>query len=88
MQDNHWPAASMTVSLYPLNQMLAWYGGKLYLSTMLGLYTLQGGSLVEVDFGDDAPATCYHLSVADGVTWSFGAKDIMAFDSNTWIRID
>lgn len=67
---------------------LAWYAGKLYLSTMRGLYTLQGGSLVEVDFGDDTPATCYHLSVADGVMWSFGAKDIMAFDGNTWTRID
>lgn len=67
---------------------LAWYDGKLYLSTMRGLYTLQGGSLVEVDFGDDTPATCYHLSVADGVMWSFGAKDIMAFDGNTWTRID
>ncbi|UQY36667.1 hypothetical protein K8U54_09365 [Pseudomonas fulva] len=67
---------------------LAWYDGRLYLSTMRGLYTLQGGSLVEVDFGDDTPATCYHLSVADGVMWSFGAKDIMAFDGSTWTRID
>lgn len=67
---------------------LAWYDGKLYLSTMRGLYTLQYGGLVEVDFGNDTPATCYHLSTADGVLWSFGTKDIMAFDGTTWTRID
>lgn len=67
---------------------LAWYGDTLYLSTLRGLYTLQGDNLVAVDFGEDTPASYYHLSVADGVLWSFGAKDIMAFDGHTWQRID
>lgn len=28
------------------------------------------------------------MSAADGVLWSFGAKDIMAFDGKKWARVD
>lgn len=67
---------------------LAWYQDKLYLSTMYGLFTLDQDKLLAVDFGEDAPNSCYHLSAADGVLWSIGGKDIMAFDGNNWTRID
>jgi hypothetical protein len=67
---------------------LAWYNDTLYLSTMRFVYTLQGDHLQPVDFGDDAPGTCFHLSAADGVLWSIGAKDVMAFNGTTWARID
>jgi hypothetical protein len=67
---------------------LAWYGGQLYLATTNALYTLEGDTLNLVDLGDDPPKTCYHLSAADGVLWSIGPKDVMAFDGATWVRID
>ncbi|MNZ15639.1 hypothetical protein D3C78_325930 [compost metagenome] len=67
---------------------LAWYHDKLYLSTMHGLFTLDQDKLLAVDFGEDSPNSCYHLSAADGVLWSIGGKDIMAFDGNNWTRID
>ncbi|MCY1449154.1 hypothetical protein D9M71_658760 [compost metagenome] len=67
---------------------LAWYHDKLYLSTMHGLFTLDQDKLLAVDFGEDSPNSCYHLSAADGVLWSIGGKDIMAFDGNSWTRID
>jgi hypothetical protein len=67
---------------------LAWYQEKLYLSTMYGLFTLDQDKLLPVDFGEDSPNSCYHLSAADGVLWSIGGKDIMAFDGNSWTRID
>lgn len=67
---------------------LAWYQDKLYLSTMYGLFTLDQDKLLAVDFGEDSPDSCYHLSTADGVLWSIGGKDIMAFDGNNWTRID
>jgi hypothetical protein len=67
---------------------LEWYADRLYLATMDALYTLVDGKLHVVEFGSDAPGTCYHLSAGDGVLWSIGAKDLMAFDGNTWTRID
>lgn len=67
---------------------LAWYQGRLYLSTMRGVFTLDKEEFAPVDFGEDTPRSCYHLSAADGVLWSFGAKDLMAFDGITWSRID
>ncbi|WP_437882282.1 hypothetical protein [Pseudomonas sp. LRF_L74] len=67
---------------------LAWYDGRLYLSTMHGLFTLADGKLIAVDFADQEPGSCYHLSAGDGVLWSIGAKDILAFDGQNWTRID
>lgn len=68
---------------------LEWFAGKLYLSTSQFLYTLGATGHPElVDFGEDVPETCYHLSAAAGVLWSIGAKDIMAFDGEEWKRID
>jgi hypothetical protein len=67
---------------------LAWYRDTLYLASMDGLFTLAGERLLALQFGDDAPSSCYHLAVGDGVLWSVGAKDIMAFDGAAWRRID
>lgn len=67
---------------------LAWYRDTLYVSTMYGVYTLAGDKLEPVDFGEDVPQSCYHLSANDGVLWSIGPKDVMAFDGQVWKRID
>jgi hypothetical protein len=67
---------------------LAWFQGKLYVATFGAVYVLENDSLVPVTFGPDSPATFYHLSSADGVLWSIGRKDVMAFDGNAWTRID
>ncbi|MCP3064505.1 hypothetical protein LXT21_37600 [Myxococcus sp. K38C18041901] len=67
---------------------LMWFQGQLYVATMGELYVLKGDALVPVDFGAENPKTFYRLSVGDGVLWSTGAKDILAFDGATWTRID
>lgn len=67
---------------------LEWFEGKLYVASMSFLYTLEGDTLKLVDFGEDSPSTCFHLSSADGVLWSIGQKDVMAFDGKSWTRID
>jgi len=36
----------------------AWYEGKLYVSTMNDVYTLENGAFKPVDWGADAPKTC------------------------------
>ncbi|MFH4032213.1 hypothetical protein WAI50_20455, partial [Acinetobacter baumannii] len=60
----------------------------LYVSSATAVYTLVGGHLKEVDFGDEQPQRCFHLSAADGVLWSIAAKDIFSFDGQQWTRID
>ncbi|MBF8797070.1 type IV secretion system immunity protein Tsi7 [Pseudomonas aeruginosa] len=67
---------------------LAWFDGALYVSSATAVYTLVGGHLKEVDFGDEQPQRCFHLSAADGVLWSIAAKDIFSFDGQQWTRID
>lgn len=67
---------------------LAWFRDQLYLSTSKAVYVLVNDRLVPVDFGDDIPPTCFHLTATDQALWSIGAKDVMAFDGNRWVRID
>ncbi len=68
---------------------LAWFNGKLYISTLSDLYTLNtDNSIIKVDIGDKSVSTFYHITAADGVLWSIGRKDVMAFDGNIWTRID
>ena len=62
------------------------FDGQLYVSSNHGVYRLEDGTLQPVDFGDDVPRTCYHLSAADGIMWSIGPKDVMQFDGVTWTR--
>lgn len=67
---------------------LAWFEGQLYLSTTSVVYRLDGDQLKLVDYGDgEVPTTCYHLSAADGILWSIGAKDVVQFDGSKWTRI-
>jgi hypothetical protein len=66
-----------------------WFGGSLYVASLNALYTLVGDELEIVDPDvDPAPETFFHLSVRDNVMWSIGAKDVLAFDGESWHRID
>ncbi|MCG8488639.1 MAG: hypothetical protein MI756_14295 [Chromatiales bacterium] len=67
---------------------LAWFNDSLYLSTMRAVYRLNDDVLELVDFGDDLPATCYHLATGGGVLCSIGEKDVMVFDGQQWERLD
>ena len=67
---------------------LAWFADKLWAASMYGVYTLEKNGLVPVDTGEPKGITAYKLAVADGMLWSVGAKDVMAFDGKTWTRID
>ncbi len=67
---------------------IEWFNGKLYLSSLHALFTLEGDELALVDTGDETPETCYHLDAADGILWSIGAEDILEFNGETWKRIE
>lgn len=62
------------------------FDGQVYVSSTHFVYRLEDGKLTPVDFGDDIPQTCYHLSAADGIMWSIGPKDVMQFDGSSWTR--
>jgi hypothetical protein len=62
------------------------FDGQVYVSSTHFVYRLEGDKLKPVDFGDDVPRTCYHLSAADGIMWSIGPKDVMQFDGSNWTR--
>ena len=65
-----------------------WFQDRLFVATTHVLYELRGDDLVPVDHGEvPPPATCYHLSAADGVMWSIGAEDVLQLDQNGWSLI-
>jgi hypothetical protein len=66
---------------------MAWFDGKLYISTMESLLCFDGETMEIIDFGIDHPGSCYHLSSIDGNLLSIGTNDIMVFDGNDWRRI-
>lgn len=66
---------------------LEWFGEHLYVSTMSGLYRLEGDTLEPVDFGDDKPGSTYQLSAIEDLMWSIGRRDVMAYDGKSWTRI-
>ncbi len=66
-----------------------WFDGRIYLATMDGLYTYdEHRGVLPVDFGSDAPSSCYRLSSAEGVLWSVGERDVFSFDGRDWRRVD
>ncbi len=65
-----------------------WFDGRLYLATMHALYAYDGSVVSIVDTSSTGAVTFYHLSAADGVLWSIGPKDVIAFDGLVWSRID
>ena len=67
---------------------LCWFKKKLYVASMTFLYQLDGDELTPVNFGKDAPDSCYKLTEAGGVLWSVGQEDLFSFDGRTWTRWD
>ena len=61
---------------------------KVYAASMSALYELRGARLVPVNFGKDAPKSCYKLTQAEGVLWSVGQENLFSFDGNKWTRWD
>jgi hypothetical protein len=66
---------------------LAWFNDRLYVASTNFLYELRKADLNLVDFGDAVPNSCYHLSTADNIMWSIGAKDVVEFDGKAWTTI-
>ncbi len=67
---------------------IRWFNGQLYVASMTALYELNGNSLVLVNFGADAPDSCYKLTAAEGVLWSIGQENIFSFDGKAWRQWD
>jgi hypothetical protein len=63
------------------------FAGRVFLATMRDLYELNGAAVTLTNFGPDAPATCFALSVAGNTMWSVGAKNIFSFDGTRWTRV-
>jgi hypothetical protein len=66
------------------------FNGRIFLTanTSLLLELTGAGTLKLVDFGDcPVPTTNYHLTVADGCLYSFGAKNIVKFDGSGWEEV-
>lgn len=66
---------------------LEWFAGTLYVSTLDGVFFLDGDHLRPVAYGKHTPRSTYQLSSNGGVMWSSGETDIMELDGKAWTRI-
>ncbi|MGB1257582.1 MAG: hypothetical protein ACPG51_17060, partial [Thiolinea sp.] len=67
----------------------AYFQNRIYLAGMQSLFFLDENNKIQpVDFGEEYPQTCNHLTHAENVLWSIGSSDIFSFDGHTWKRID
>ena len=66
---------------------VAWFKGRVYVATILCLYTIDGDELVPVNFGEDPPTSCYRIFVDGQFLWSIGREDILRFDGSVWTRV-
>ncbi|NJO16339.1 MAG: hypothetical protein HC877_11510 [Thioploca sp.] len=65
---------------------ICFYKNKLYISSMSELYTLNKNQLEQVDFKKTEASSFYGLTQAEDVMWSIGARDVLSFDGEEWIR--
>jgi hypothetical protein len=63
------------------------FGDRVFLATVRDLYEVNGDAVTPTNFGPDAPATCFALSIANNTMWSVGAKNIFSFDGTRWTRV-
>ena len=66
---------------------LTFFEGHLYVAGFSVLLRLEDDILVPVDTAPVAARTFGHLRHTDGVMWSTGASDLIAFDGATWTRL-
>lgn len=66
---------------------LEWFAGRLFVSTLDGLFVLNGDQLEPVKYGKYTPRSTYQLSSNQGVMWSNGETDVMEFDGTSWTRV-
>ncbi len=84
-RDNNWEIIEQELTTQDF-WGLEWFNDRLYIATTTSLYELENNELRLVNFGEDIPppSSCYHLSAADGIMWSIGAKNLYEFNGNSW----
>jgi len=67
---------------------MAWFKGSLYISGMRGIYTVQDDAIIPVSINLDDVTSFFWLAKTEGILWSVGANDVIAFDGESWGRVD
>ena len=60
------------------------FKNKLFISSILQLFTLSDGQLLDVEFDGIDVHSFYGLTKAEGVMWSIGAEDVLSYDGKKW----
>lgn len=63
------------------------YKDSVYVATTDYLYTIEKDSLVEVNFDEDFPRSCYHIQADERNMLSVGQKDVFLLTDNIWERV-
>ncbi len=66
---------------------IASFNDQIYVASFTALYVLADDHLTVVDLDNIKCNTFQMLSPAQGVLWSLGAEDIVAFDGRQWAKV-
>ena len=64
------------------------FQGDIFISTMTGLYILNGQQLEKVEINGLENGTFCRLTSAEGILWSIGDSDVLSYDGAVWTRYD
>lgn len=83
-RDNQWEIIEQDITSEDF-WGVEYFNQKAYFSTLTGIYEFHSNSLKKVNYGETLPPfSCYHLSAADGILWSIGARNVYEFDGQQW----
>lgn len=63
------------------------FAGSVYVASNTQLARIEGSSIIPLDIGLNRPLTTHRLHAKDGMLWSIGAKDVLAFDGQHWTEV-
>jgi hypothetical protein len=66
---------------------MAVFENQLFLAHNLGLMKHDGNELIPIDIDIGKTLSCHRLHGTDGVLWSFGEKELLRYDGNSWTEV-
>jgi hypothetical protein len=67
---------------------LAWFQDKIYVTSVLNIWMLNGQELQKVEHGITVSGSYNRLSASKNTLWSIGVNDLLTYDGHSWLAVE